>query len=76
MRTTLTIDDDILAATRAIAERQHRTLGDVVSELARKALQQPAGTRGRNGVPLLPVSAICLAWPSPMRDSLRLLTGV
>ena len=36
MRTTLKIDDDVLAAARELAERDGCTLGKAVSELARK----------------------------------------
>ena len=36
MRTTLKIDDDVLAAARELADRQGCTLGKAVSELARK----------------------------------------
>ncbi len=55
MRTTLAIDDDVLNAARAIAAHQDRTVGEVLSELARQALQKrPTTTRFRNGVPLLP----------------------
>jgi hypothetical protein len=55
MRTTLSIDDDVMAAARAIAERENKTVGEIVSTLARKALRpsQP-GRRTRNGIPLLP----------------------
>ena len=55
MRTTLAIDDDVLAAARSLAERERKTLGEVITALARQALQP--GTRApasRNGVPLLP----------------------
>lgn len=38
MRTTLDIDDGVLAAARAIAEAENRTLGSVISELARRGL--------------------------------------
>ena len=38
MRTGLDIDDDVLAAAKAIARRERRTAGDVVSELARQTL--------------------------------------
>lgn len=38
MRTTLDIDDGVLAAARAIAEAQNRSLGSVISELARRGL--------------------------------------
>jgi hypothetical protein len=55
MRTTLAIDDDILAAAKHLAQREHKTLGEVISLLARQSLA-PTGrsTRTeRNGVPLL-----------------------
>jgi len=38
VRTTLDIDDDVLAAAREIARRERRTAGAVVSDLARRAL--------------------------------------
>lgn len=54
MRTTLTIDDDVLLAVRALAERENKSLGEVLSALARQALRREAPTaRLRNGVPLL-----------------------
>jgi hypothetical protein len=56
MRTTLAIDDDVLAAARALAEQQHRTIGEVVSDLARRSLQRTSRKAERNGVPLLPQS--------------------
>jgi hypothetical protein len=56
MRTTLAIDDDILAAAKHLAEREHRSVGEVISALARQGLSR--STRGsrseRNGIPLLP----------------------
>ena len=58
MRTTLTIDDDILDAARELASRQNKSIGEVVSELARRALRpavSEVATAG--GVPLLPVRA-------------------
>ncbi len=54
MRTTLVIDDDVLVAAKATAREQHRSIGEVVSELARNALRKPAAPAMRNGVPLLP----------------------
>ena len=57
MRTTLAIDDDVLAAARAIARQKNRSLGEVVSELARAALRPAAAGAERNGVPLLPARA-------------------
>lgn len=55
MRTTLAIDDDVLNAARAIAVHQDRTVGEVMSDLARQALEKPVSpVRFRDGVPLLP----------------------
>ena len=57
MRTTLAIDDDILAAARALAEQRGRSVGDIVSELCRRALlpEPSAPMATRNGVPLFPL---------------------
>ena len=38
MRTTLNLDDDVLAAVRDRARRERRSVGDVLSDLARQAL--------------------------------------
>lgn len=53
MRTTLAIDDDVLAAAKAIAEQQNRSLGQIISDLARRSLRRPLPTGERNGIPLL-----------------------
>ena len=39
MRTTLTIDDDVLAVARALAERNGSSLGRALSELARRGFR-------------------------------------
>jgi len=55
MRTTLAIDDDVLAAARALAERDRRSIGEIVSELARHGLKaRLRTTRSRCGFPVLP----------------------
>ena len=41
MRTTLTIDDDVLLEARALAEHSGISLGAAVSELARRGLIYP-----------------------------------
>ncbi|MBY3280536.1 CopG family transcriptional regulator, partial [Rhizobium laguerreae] len=41
MRTTLAIDDDVLIAAKAMATQQHRSVGEVISELARRSLRRP-----------------------------------
>jgi hypothetical protein len=53
MRTTLAIDDDVLAAAKAMAEQQRRSVGDVISDLARRQLNRSPQARERNGIPLL-----------------------
>ncbi len=55
MRTTISIDDDLLAAAKHLAEREQKTLGEVISALVRQGLS-PEGRVGRsqrNGIPLL-----------------------
>ena len=74
MRTTLAIDDDVLAAAKAIAQQKNQTVGQVVSELARKSLRPPAASKERNDVPLLPVrrpgAIVTLEIVNALRDEL------
>ena len=50
MRTTVTIDNDVLAAARALAERNRICLGSAFSELARRGFRnEPAGKGGGDG---------------------------
>lgn len=56
MRTTLAIDDDVLAAAKEMAATEGKSVGEVISSLARNALRPtPSERKTRNGVPLLPV---------------------
>ncbi len=72
VRTTLAIDDDVLAAAKGLAARQHKSLGEVISALARQALQPtvPAG-KVRNGVPLLPRHASAVSVTPEQVNQLR-----
>ncbi len=56
MRTTITLDDDVLGAAKEVAARENKTVGEVISALARKGLRpaRPAPKK-RNGIPLLTV---------------------
>jgi hypothetical protein len=56
MRTTLDIDDDILAAAKELAAGQNTTAGKVLSDLARKALTEPSPLKiaRRHGFAILP----------------------
>jgi hypothetical protein len=42
MRTTLTIDDDVLFAAKERARSEHRTAGEVISEMARSGFAKEA----------------------------------
>lgn len=44
MRTTLDIADDILFAAKELAQREKKSLGQVISELARRAFATPVAT--------------------------------
>lgn len=58
MRTTLSIDDDLLALAKNLSAQHRKSVGEVVSELMRKALAQPAqAPHTRDGLPLLAVRA-------------------
>ncbi|HWT32532.1 MAG TPA: hypothetical protein VN107_02140 [Microbacterium sp.] len=55
MRTTVNIDDDVLAAARQYADARGLTLGEALSQLARATLTERAREGGRrNGIVLLP----------------------
>jgi hypothetical protein len=41
MRTTLDIEDDVLQAAKEQARRENKTVGKVISDLARRALTAP-----------------------------------
>lgn len=75
MRTTLALADDVAHAARAIADRDGRSMGEVVSDLARQSLhrREPATTT-RNGLPLLPSrgrpGSITLELVNRLRDEL------
>jgi hypothetical protein len=56
MRTTLQIDDDVLGAARELAAGEHRSLGAVISALARRGLT-PARVEVEGGLPVIRVPA-------------------
>jgi hypothetical protein len=72
MRTTLAIDDDVLSAARHLAERERRSVGDIISTLARQGLAREARSARpvRNGVPLLPARGgpVTLELVNQLRD--------
>jgi hypothetical protein len=54
VRTTLDIDDDVIAAARELAADERRSLGSVISELARRGLT-PARVETSDGMPVIRV---------------------
>jgi hypothetical protein len=52
MRTTLELDDDLLATAKDLARQQGTTLGQVISGLARQSLAARAPLKVRNGAQL------------------------
>ncbi|HEY2191871.1 MAG TPA: hypothetical protein VGH76_06155 [Actinomycetospora sp.] len=54
MRITLSLDDDVLLAVEERAASEKRTAGEVLPELARAALTDPAPTS--RGLPRVPSS--------------------
>lgn len=48
MRTTLSLDDDVLFAIKERARRENRTMGELLSELARQALTHTPPPRDAN----------------------------
>jgi hypothetical protein len=50
MRTTISLDDDILEQAKRYAENHSLPLGKAVSELVRRALTTPRPTRIVNGL--------------------------
>ena len=56
MRTTIAIDDDVLSAAKEIAAIENKSVGEIISSLARRALfPGESKIKTRNGVPLLKV---------------------
>ena len=41
MRTTINIEDDLYKAAKSMATAENKTIGQMISELIRKALQPP-----------------------------------
>jgi hypothetical protein len=75
MRTTLTIDDDVLSAAKERAQLERKTVGEVISALARQAMRPPVSfPRTRSGIPLLPIrpdsKPVTLELVNRLRDEL------
>lgn len=56
MRTTLTIDDDVLGVARTLAHESNRSVGKVISALARRGLNVRMYRVDDLGLPVFQVS--------------------
>jgi hypothetical protein len=54
VRTTLDLDDDVLAAARELATGERRSIGSVISELARRGLT-PSRVEADGDLPVIRV---------------------
>ncbi len=71
MRTTLDLDPEVMAAARQIAAARSKSIGEVISELARRGLEiRPSTKARRNGFPVfhVPQSARPLTLEDVHRD--------
>jgi hypothetical protein len=57
MRTTLEIDDSVIAAAKAIARDEGVSLGTAISNLARRGLRAGGTTRTSAGFPVFSAAA-------------------
>jgi len=55
MRTTISLDDDVMRAIRSIAREKGESLGSVVSSLVREALRRPDSIQYEMDVPVFEV---------------------
>ena len=63
MRTTIALDDDILALARQYADARSMALGKAVSELLRRGFTEKRATRAVNGLQVfdLPSDSPCVS---------------
>ncbi len=71
MRTTLDIDEDVLAAARSLAAYRRDSIGKVISDLARQTLMKRPKAVTRSGVPLIPIKKDALPVTMEMVNELR-----
>jgi hypothetical protein len=70
MRTTLSLDDDVIAHVKTYAESREISVGKAVSELVRRGLHAPLRTRVVNGFHVVDLPA---ASPAITRERVRKL---
>jgi len=55
MRTTLNLDEDVLRAAKSLARQRSRSLGKVISDLARQGMKSGNQPGTRSGLPVFSV---------------------
>lgn len=70
MRTTVTLDDDVFEAARALMRASGKTLGQVLSQLARRGLRAQDDYATRNGLPVFTVAQNAPVIPSDRASTL------
>ena len=74
MRTTLDIEEDVLLAAKEIARQRGKTIGQVLSDLARDSLTRKSPVSKKHGLPLFPIQAdagiVTLELVNQLRDEL------
>ena len=55
MRTTVDIEENVLHAAKEIGRQRRKTLGQVLSDLARRSLTRKPPVSKKHGLPLFPV---------------------
>ena len=55
MRTTLTIDDDVLEAAKTLAAQRRVSVGSVISDLARRGLRPLPSIRYDKAIPVFEI---------------------
>jgi hypothetical protein len=56
MRTTLNLDEDVVRAARSLARQRSKSLGEVISELARRGILAVRATTKRGELPVFKVN--------------------
>jgi hypothetical protein len=56
MRTTLVIEDDVLQVARSLAEAEGKSVGEVISELARRGIAPRSQEAVDEGFPVFSIS--------------------
>ena len=70
MRTTVTVDDDVFEAVKALATSSGKNLGKVLSQLARRGLSAEVQSKRKNNLPVFEVARDAPIIPSTRAQKL------